>query len=793
MRRFILSITVMATLLAAAQARAGSVRTFQYLVTGNSFGFQIYDASKKKIVQFLERPYRALKPRPGQPKSEGIIRRNLAYDVYFGLRAGSSASWLNSTDSGVSYYQESNVIRTTGKVGNVETESYYFAPYGYKGNAMVMLIKATNKGSAAVKVDAFSLFNFHMGGKEGDENPAANNETVTHDKTNKVATEVGPGGGMMIYVPIGGADRVTCSSSAWSAVKNGQDVPVQATCANASDAVNIMQKGLGSLGAGKSAWWGAAILFESSTGDKAKAIARWKTFSGGKTADKLLLQVMDEWKKWRKPIPSGVVKSAKELAIWRQSEVVLRMGQILEPWSASPKLKNHGMMLASLPPGGWHIGWVRDGIFAVVAMARTGHHEEARKGLEFFLNAEANKYKIYTENKDYRISLTRYFGNGVEEIDYSGQPTPNVEFDGWGMWLWGARVYMDLSGNKTWMSGKTKYNEVIWDVVKKYVADPLEAMLDKQYWIVKPDTSIWEVHWDKRQHFFWTTAAAARGFCDLAAMAERHGKTTEAKKYADLSAKIVKGIRNNFIDSKNVLAGSTEQLAKGKNYRDGATVEAITWDIFKPTDPISIATLKDFSYLKTKLGGYKRIEGSNDPYDVNEWIMIDLRVADAFRRVGRTAEADALLKWVTEQGAANFNLLPELYDVYSTNGKYTGAIPMVGYGAGAYMMTLLERAGISEPRKCLGSVAPQKDMGVPAGDGPTQTVDLPYFPPEEGGVNPGADSGTGNNLEEATGFACLCETGAGAASGVPSADVIFAFLLCLGAVAWRRRKSNHRA
>ena len=789
MRRLLLSITLLAGLLLAIPAQAGSVRTFQYLVTGNSFGFQIYDASKMKVVQFLERPYRYTKPRPGQPTAEGFIRRDLAFDVYFGLRAGSTASWLNKTDKSVSYYQDSNVIRSTGKVGDVETESFFFSPYGYKGNAMVMLIKATNKGSAAVKVDAYSLFNFHMGGKEGDENPAANGETVTHDTSAKVATETGPGGGMLIYVPIAGADRVTCSSSAWTAVANGQDVPIQATCSNTNDAVNIMQKGLGTLAAGKSGWWGAAILFESSTSNKAAAIARWKAFSGGKTADKLLTQVMDEWKTWRKPIPSGVVKSAKELAIWRQSEVVLRMGQVLEPWSASPKLKNHGMMLASLPPGGWHIGWVRDGIFAVVAMARTGHHEEARKGLEFFLNAEANNYKSYTSNADYRISLTRYFGNGVEEVDYSGQPTPNIEFDGWGMWLWGARVYMDLSGNKTWMSGKTQYNEGIWDVVKKYVADPLEANLDKTYWIMKPDTSIWEVHWDKRQHFFWTTAAAARGFCDLAAMAERAGKMTEAKKYADMSAKIVGGIKANFIDSNNVLAGSTEQLAKGKEYRDGATVEAITWDIFKPTDPISVATMKAFSYLKTTLGGYKRIEGSSDPYDVNEWIMIDLRAADALRRVGRATEADALISWVTEQASANFNLLPELYDVKSTNGQYTGAIPMVGYGAGAYMMTLLERAGISEPRKCLGGAPPKADSGVPpTGDGKVVPADGPYFPPEDGGtINPGNEGSTGPKLEEATGMACLCETGA--PDGVPTADFIFLMLLALGAVTWRARKS----
>ena len=72
-----------------------------------------------------------------------------------------------------------------------------------------------------------------------------------------------------------------------------------------------------------------------------------------------------------------------ELKTWRVSESVLRMGQVLEAYSENPKRKNHGMILASLPPGGWHTGWVRDGVYAIVALARTGHWEEAKKGASF--------------------------------------------------------------------------------------------------------------------------------------------------------------------------------------------------------------------------------------------------------------------------------------------------------------------------------------------------------------------------------------------------------------------------
>jgi hypothetical protein len=40
-------------------------------------------------------------------------------------------------------------------------------------------------------------------------------------------------------------------------------------------------------------------------------------------------------------------------------------------------------------------------------------------------------------------------------------------------------------------------------------------------------------------------------------------------------------------------------------------------------------------------------------------------------------------------------LVPELYD--KDNGRYTGVVPMVGYGAGAWMMSQLRKYGTVEP------------------------------------------------------------------------------------------------
>ena len=100
------------------------------------------------------------------------------------------------------------------------------------------------------------------------------------------------------------------------------------------------------------------------------------------------------------------------------------------------------------------------------------------------------------------------------------------------------------------------------------------------------------MHWGNRQHFLYTTAAAARGFCDMATLARRAGRIDDVAHYKQLADQ-TRAPRStaNFIDSSRVLAGSLERLAQGANYHDGSTVEAMTWSLVDPTDPIANATL----------------------------------------------------------------------------------------------------------------------------------------------------------------------------------------------------------
>jgi len=111
--------------------------------------------------------------------------------------------------------------------------------------------------------------------------------------------------------------------------------------------------------------------------------------------------------------------------------------------------------------------------------------------------------------------------------------------------------------------------------------------------------------------------------------------------------------------------------------------------------------------LKVASGGYRRVRGTyTDPaiyefwYEKQEFLFVGLSLAELCRRMGRTAEADAMLRRIVDKAAADHNIIPEMYVAedcklfHGAIGDPTGAIPMAGYGAGAYILHLLEREKI---------------------------------------------------------------------------------------------------
>jgi hypothetical protein len=733
-------------------------RTWNRVTTGNGHGFQVFDASPNayKITTFLEHPYRYL--RPTTPNAEGVSRRNLAFDFYFGLKG---SDWLNHpVNDSPEWVEQTNIIRAPGPNN---TDSYFFAPFGLERNVMVGLLHAPGASDAA------ALFNFHMGSADGHGGAGTDNESTKAGASPGVVIETGPGGGAMVYVGLTPIDAADCNGPFG---KIGGGLGNAPACGPGNDIAVGMQGKL------QSEWFAVAVGYTDDAAGGDTLASDIKTWAAGRDPKKILDDALAEFKAWRKdPPPGTALCSDDEKKLWNQAEAILRMGQVREP--NIPGRNNNGMILASLPVGEWHTGWVRDAQYAIVALSRMGHFAEAKMALDFLLKnaTPTGKYKSYLKvPSDYKISVVRYFGTGEEEADFN-QDGPNIEIDGWGMVMWSARQYADASKDTAWLNS-------VYSTLTGLVAAPLEANLETNG-IAVADSSIWEVHNAKNRHYAFTTLAAARGFCDMAAMAQLSGHGGDVGKYQGLSQKVRDGFLSTFPDPQGALAGSLEGLSSGK-YHDGAVAEAFTWNILpKFDDDKAKATLDALEKLRVKSGGYCRNDDGQSSYDNNEWILVDMRIANSLRRAGKGAEADGIMATLVTKAKDNFYILPELYNDTPSDGQignYTGSIPMVGYGGGAFIITMLDRSGIIEPNDC----GDGKGVTLPKVDCSTISTQ----PGNGGPGGPGGGDGGADGVPDASQIpfvnACLCKLGPD--GGIPPIGIV---AIVMGPIVlwWRRRKN----
>ncbi|MFZ2322507.1 MAG: hypothetical protein WAV89_02300 [Ignavibacteriaceae bacterium] len=376
--------------------------------------------------------------------------------------------------------------------------------------------------------------------------------------------------------------------------------------------------------------------------------------------------------------PTGLNGDEKNL--YQQSITVLKMAQTTEN-EIFPKGK--GQILASLPPGVWNICWVRDGMYALLGLNSAGLFEESKRLIEFLLNAESNFYKkfIWQDGKDYgvgvdyQISVTRYFGIGKEESDFNDQG-PNIELDGFGFFLYTFVDYINKSNDKEFFE---EYNEL----VTKKVADALIHCIDKNG-LIRIDSGPWERHLPGKQYTY-TSSTAAGGLKAYAELLNKMGKDSE--KYFEAYEILTEGIKNNLIVDGKYLKGNAEGKSNDEyEFYDTGMIEAFNLNVLNDTEFFN----SNMSEYDTKLKinsnrGYSRVNGA-DSYDINEWLMIDMRTASAYIKFGQKDKAKNLLDWIVSQAKLNFNLIPELLEY--TKAAYDGAVPMVGFGAGTYIKTI---------------------------------------------------------------------------------------------------------
>jgi MYXO-CTERM domain-containing protein len=762
------------------------------LTSSNGLGALVYDATAYKITQFLEHPYQAA--------SSSATSRNFAYDSYPGIRVGgegTAGTWFTAiTPNVIEYLAGTGIIHTQRSFQGLTLDEYDFAPMALAENASVMLVKVTQTGAAG-PIDVFSLFNYDVGSGNP---PASTNESTSYDATYDAYYEWSSGVGVTMafgsLVPssfhaCGAAGATNNPYAVLTAGGNlGDDSGTGSTAV--TGATEGFQSSLGTLASGASAWagWVTVLAPDPSDGQAAVIAAQdWFVAQGG-TPEAALAAEQAAWAAWVTPAPSGA--AAAEAALHQQSQVILKMGQVAESGQGD------GQILASLtdtpPPalsfGNWNISWVRDMAYATVGLVKSGHYPEAKAALTYELQANVGAYESYLTGDNsstgvpYEISVCRYYGDGTEWSD-SNSNGPNIEFDGFGLFLWALDEYVTASGDTSLL---TTY----WSsTIKPKVADVLVHLQDSNG-LISADSSIWEVHWDGQQrHFTYTTAAAANGLCSASRVATAAGDATDSATYLTHGQMARDAIINQLRGPSGALGQSTEAIASGTAWLDSSVVEAINWGLIDPTGPTAQATMDAMTANLTVADGegFMR-DQSGGSYDSQEWVFVDLRSARAFALGGRSALSTSLFAWNTQQSADNFDEISELYS--PTTGDYEGSPPMVGFGAGAYILTLAER-GTSVTPTC-GTFAAEPGLSIDAGvdaspDGSVEDGGSPMVGPDGGNANDATSGADGSvAASDDGGKGAASSSGGCAVSGHESSGRAWGFLLSLLALAVTRRR-----
>lgn len=644
-------VTVLCVSLLASLPAAAS-----HLVTGNGFGFAVVSPENGTVGKFYAHPYSFARPDPKSPLSEGIETANFLKEI----------GWSGEPAQGASadYEEDSQVIHVRRSDG----EGLVFMPFGLR---RPVLIVSWEPASATAQSGALHI------------------EWNRPISAQRVARMFGVA---MQLLKFDGIDESLLL------------IPLSPNRPAPADPRQLL--------ATSNAWALVSLESDSEVEPAASEFNRWRAGLAPRALAKREIAELEQWR----VKPAVHFASEEERHLWRQSEVMLRMAQSREPNrpDRNGNVRNgNGLIVACLPDGVYFTPWVRDMAYALVAFVRMGHQAEARAGLLAYFNARpTGKMRAQTAGADYQISVVRYFGDGSEEPFFTEEGATNIEFDDWGLALWALGEYERNYDDNALLQAAT-WRGPLYQSARDFVVSPLLKNTESfgpsgnQGQIVAEDTSIWEEHQKDQKHFAWSTALAIVGLENFAAVARRAGDESARSEALAYAAQLRTGFAAAFIrDGK--LHGTLEPGEK--NDIDGALLAIINFGLV--TDPALIRdTVDRMELLKVASGGYKRVRSNyTDPaifefwYEKQEFLFVDFSLAEVLRRQGRSAEASAILQRIVSKSAADHNIIPEMYVSVPCKlfpgqiGDPTGAVPMVGYGPGAFILHLLERERLANDR-----------------------------------------------------------------------------------------------
>lgn len=628
------------------------------LVTGNGHGFAVV-TTRGNVSGYFAHPYKFEKADPKDPLAEGIETADFIKNMAW--KNSNRDHRKSSSSVRVEYKRESQII-TIERASRKQT---VFMPFGLEVNVLIVSISqsASTEASDYLEVEW--------------EHPVKSEEQVHIGGHTVRVFEFEGVNETLAMVPV---------SMTKSREEENRTHPMLPNTADLSKGRFL----------GTHEW---AFISVESKEQLARAVDRFDRWAAGLSCSALVERELKQVEAWRKK-PAIHFASEKEQRLWRQSEMVLRMAQCKE--SNRENRHNHGLIIASLPDGAWFVPWVRDMAYAVLALNRMGHKDEAAWALKAYLNAQpSSKMQKDLHDIPYQVSVVRYFGDGDEAPFFTMEGANNIELDNWGLVLWTLGDYWSRHHDRSLLESKT-YRGSVYENAKEFVAKPLIANLEahEKGLIVRADTSIWEERQKDAKHFAYSTIMAIRGLKSFDTIAQAMGDREFHQELQTKIAQLEQGFRAAYVRSGH-LRGTLEPGIK--NEVDGATLSAISLGIVKDRAVIE-QSVKDMQKLKMASGGYRRVTSIvTDPkifeywYERQEFLFIDFLLAEVYLKLGMPDKAAALIAPIVEKSARDHNHIPEMY-VSIPNyrfvgrvGEPTGAIPMVGYGAGVFELFMLLR------------------------------------------------------------------------------------------------------
>lgn len=644
----------------------------------NGVGAAYYDTRTRKLAGFWPHVYAERAP--------GEFTPNLLYDAYPGLRNAGQSTWLTAAPITHAGYDAGRGIATVRqRVGDIEVTQHLFAPFAPTLAATTAVVTVRNAGPTALTDAAlFWLVNAHLGSGAG----GVGAEQVQW--FNGAYEERGARGILRAQAwPTPNAHTVS-PQNPYGLVTGNQRFPQIDDSGLRDDAVFGYEWDLAGLAPGATRTF-SITLGVAPDGDAARVrseLARLATDPA-----RVLTDEQTQWDAYlaRAVLPGSLTDD--ERAVARLALAVLRMGQIRSVDAADAN--GDGAIVASLPPGMWNIAWVRDQAYAVQALIDAQLWPEARAALAFWWRDAPGRGQWVCCDRDglpwvghpYHLSVVRYLGNGAEQSDENHRG-PNIEFDGFGLALSATAAYVAGSGDAAFVDA---YREAMFTKT----ADVLLALRETEgpnQGLIRADSSIWETHWydGGKQHTTYTQATAVAGLRAAAALAGLRSDAAalaQAERYRKGADGLAQAIATRLVDGSGIVKSHVTDQA----YLDLAAVMVFLNDIVAPQSPVFASTYRAWQQglrIRETGRGYRRNDDGG-AYDEREWVVVDLWLAQALWRAGYQADGDALLAWVTAQARHNYDVVPENY--HRLTADYEGEVPMLGFGAGAYVSALWAR------------------------------------------------------------------------------------------------------